>query len=72
MVDDFLDEDLEHIGQTWKVPKATAAYWLLRGLIADARGEKLIVTGDSIAERLARWLVGKFPDSIGKRNRKNG
>ena len=64
--DQLLLDDLTEIAKQWKVPRATAAYWLLRGLVADARGDRLVITGDSNSERLARWLVRKYPQEAGK------
>ena len=64
-VDNQMLRDLEEIGESWNVPRTTAAYWMLRGLIAEARGDRLIVSGDGTSERLARWLVRRFPEEIG-------
>ena len=54
--------DLDHIGTEWRVPTATACYWLLRGLVADARSERFVMAGGPWSERLARWLVSHFAD----------
>ena len=60
-IDRRLQDDLEQIGKAWGVPRSTAAYWLLRGLIADARGDTFVVMGDDYSEKLARWLLRFFP-----------
>lgn len=57
-----LFEDLGRIADEWNVPTSTAAYWLLRGLMADARGERFVMTGDKVSDRLALWMRRKFPE----------
>jgi hypothetical protein len=60
-VDIQLSEDIDRIAKAWKVRPATASYWLLRGLMADARGSSFVMAGDLISERLGYWLAAKFP-----------
>lgn len=60
-LDTELRRDLDRVAQSWKVPVSVVIYWLLKGLMADSRGEKFAIAGDSDSERLARWLMRKFP-----------
>lgn len=60
-IDPVLKDDLTEIGRSWHVPPSTVAYWLLRALMADARGGKLVVTGDDASEKLARYLMRRYP-----------
>ena len=55
-IDKLLHEDLERIAESWNIPYATAAYWLLKGLIAEIRGEMLTLGSDSIGITLAKRL----------------
>jgi hypothetical protein len=64
-LDHQLMDDLARIADSWNVPPSTCAYWLLRGLMADARGEAFVITGDSLSERLGRYLLRRFPTDIG-------
>jgi len=65
-IDTQLDEDLGRIAEEWQLPPASVAYWLLRGIMAELRGEALAMVGDPVSERAARWMVSKFPASIGR------
>jgi hypothetical protein len=59
-LDHQLMDDISRIADSWNVPPSTVAYWLLRGLMADARGDTFVMAGDSLSERLGHYLVRKF------------
>ena len=58
-----LDEDLGRIAEGWQLPPASVAYWLLRGLMADLRGESVAMVGEPMSERAGRWMAARFPGS---------
>lgn len=64
-LDHQLMQDVSRIADAWRVPQSTCIYWLLRGLMADARSEEFVVCGDTLSERLGRYLVRKFPTEQG-------
>lgn len=53
-------EDLQRVAEGWGVPASTAAYWLLRSLMAEARGESLVMAGEPISEILALRLAARL------------
>lgn len=55
-----LARDLDRVASEWGVPIATACYWLLKGIIADCRGERFVMIGDTMSERLGRYLFAHF------------
>ena len=64
-VDSLTLEDLDAIGEEWRCPASVVVYWLVRGLLSELRREPSGVAGTDQVERVSRWLVGRFPESLG-------